>query len=137
MKHILGLASVISVFLFVQTLSGAIITVQINDVIQPIVAEYVIKGISQAEAERANAVILRLSTPGGLDQSMRQTIEKILVSKVPVIAFVGPSGVRAASAGFFILLSADVAVMAPGTNTGAAHPVSITGGRFDEIMAKN
>ena len=136
MKHILGLASVISVFLFVQTLSGAIITVQINDVIQPIVAEYVIKGISQAEAERANAVILRLSTPGGLDQSMRQIIEKILVSKVPVIAFVGPSGARAASAGFFILLSADLAVMAPGTNTGAAHPVSITGGRFDEIMAK-
>ncbi|PYV42284.1 MAG: serine protease, partial [Acidobacteria bacterium] len=116
MKHIVRLASVISVFLSAQTLSGAIITVQINDVIQPIVAEYAIKGISQAEAEKANAVILRLSTPGGLDQSMRQIIEKILVSKVPVIAFVGPSGARAASAGFFILLSADLAVMAPGTN---------------------
>jgi membrane-bound serine protease (ClpP class) len=115
---------------------AGILTLQVNDVIQPIVAEYVVRGISQAETEGASAIIIRLSTPGGLDQSMREIIEKILVSKVPVISFVGPSGARAASAGFFILLSSDLAVMAPGTNTGAAHPVSITGGRFDDIMSK-
>jgi membrane-bound serine protease (ClpP class) len=80
---------------------AGILTLQVNDVIQPIVAEYVVRGISQAETEEASAIIIRLSTPGGLDQSMREIIEKILVSKVPVISFVGPSGTRAASAGFF------------------------------------
>ena len=116
--------------------TGEILTLEIDDVIHPITAEYVVQGIAQAEVEQSAAVILRLSTPGGLDPSMRQIIEKILSSKVPVIVFVGPSGVRAASAGFFILLAADLAVMAPGTNTGAAHPVSIGGGKPDEIMAK-
>ena len=116
--------------------TGEILKLEIDDVIHPITAEYVVQGIAQAEVEQSAAVILRLSTPGGLDPSMRQIIEKILSSKVPVIVFVGPSGVRAASAGFFILLAADLAVMAPGTNTGAAHPVSIGGGKPDEIMAK-
>jgi len=115
---------------------AGILTLQVSDVIQPIVAEYVVRGISEAETESANAIIISLSTPGGLDQSMRQIIEKILISRVPVICFVGPGGTRAASAGFFILLSSDLAIMAPGTNTGAAHPVSITGGRFDDIMSK-
>jgi membrane-bound serine protease (ClpP class) len=115
---------------------GAILTIDIQDVIHPITAEYAISGITQAEKENANAVILRLSTPGGLDSSMREIIEKVLSSKVPVIAFVSPSGARAASAGFFILLSADLAVMAPGTNTGAAHPVSIAGGKIDGVMAQ-
>src|SRR5262249_55873000 len=81
---------------------AGILTLQVNNVIQPVVAEYVVRGISQAETEGASAIIIRLSTPGGLDQSMREIIEKILVSKVPVISFVGPSGARAASAGFFI-----------------------------------
>ena len=116
--------------------TGEILKLEIDDVIHPITAEYVVQGIAQAEVEQSAAVILRLSTPGGLDPSMRQIIEKILSSKVPVIVFVGPSGMRAASAGFFILLAADLAVMAPGTNTGAAHPVSIGGGKPDEIMAK-
>ena len=122
--------------LIVSPLSASIYRLEINDVIHPVTAEYTIQGITQAETERANAVIIRLSTPGGLDQSMRDIIEKILASKVPVIVFVGPSGIRAASAGFFILLSADVAVMAPGTNTGAAHPVMIGGGKLDDVMAK-
>jgi len=116
--------------------SAGILRLDLDDVIHPISAEYVVHGIAQAESEQAAAVILRLSTPGGLDLSMRQIIEKILASKVPVIVFVGPSGVRAASAGFFILMAADLAVMAPGTNTGAAHPVSIGGGKPDEVMAK-
>jgi membrane-bound serine protease (ClpP class) len=116
--------------------NAGILKLEIDDVIHPITAEYVVQGIAQAESEQSAAVILRLSTPGGLDPSMRQIIEKILSSKVPVIVFVGPSGVRAASAGFFILLAADLAVMAPGTNTGAAHPVSIGGGKPDEVMAR-
>ena len=103
--------------------TAGILKLELDDVVHPITAEYVVQGIAQAELEQSAAVILRLSTPGGLDPSMRQIIEKILSSKVPVIVFVGPSGVRAASAGFFILLAADLAVMAPGTNTGAAHPV--------------
>ncbi len=115
---------------------ATVLALDVDGVIHPIMAEYVVKGISQAESEGASAVLLRLNTPGGLDQSMRQIIEKILASRVPVIAYVGPSGARAASAGFFILLSSDLAVMAPGTNTGAAHPVSITGGKLDDVMAR-
>jgi membrane-bound serine protease (ClpP class) len=116
--------------------TAGILKLELDDVIHPITAEYIVQGIAQAESEQSAAVIMRLSTPGGLDPSMRQIIEKILSSKVPVIVFVGPSGVRAASAGFFILLAADVAVMAPGTNTGAAHPVSVGSGKPDEVMAK-
>jgi membrane-bound serine protease (ClpP class) len=116
--------------------TAEILKLDLDDVIHPITAEYVVQGIAEAESEQSTAVILRLSTPGGLDPSMRQIIEKILSSKVPVIVFIGPSGVRAASAGFFILLAADLAVMAPGTNTGAAHPVTVGGGKPDEVMAK-
>jgi membrane-bound serine protease (ClpP class) len=80
-----------------------------------------------------NAVVIELRTPGGLDESMRSIIEKIVHSRVPVIVFVAPSGSRAASAGFFILEAADVAAMAPGTNTGAAHPV-LFGEKMDDVM---
>ena len=79
-------------------------------------------------------MLIELSTPGGLVDSTREIVEKILASRVPVIVYVAPSGARAASAGFFILESADVAAMAPGTNTGASHPVSLTGGKMDEVM---
>ncbi|MFN8007613.1 MAG: nodulation protein NfeD [Terriglobia bacterium] len=115
---------------------ATVFVLDVDEVIHPVSAEYMIQGINQAESEQAQAVLIRLSTPGGLDQSMREIIEKILASKVPVIVYVSPSGVRAASAGFYILLSADLAVMAPGTNTGAAHPVMIGGGKIDEVMNK-
>ena len=115
--------ALIWLFSWTGRVSAEILKLDLNDVVHPITAEYVIQGIAQAEAEQSVAIILQLSTPGGLDDSMRKIIEKILTSKVPIIVFVGPSGVRAASAGFFILLAADLAVMAPGTNTGAAHPV--------------
>lgn len=117
-------------------IQAAILTLDVNDIIHPITAEYIVQGISEAERTGMTAVLLQLSTPGGLDESMREIIGKILGSKVPVIVYVAPSGARAASAGFFILLSSDLAVMAPGTNTGAAHPVSITGGQIDDVMAK-
>jgi len=130
------IASPLCMVLLPVLLRASVLTLDIDDVIHPVTAEYIIQGISKAEAEKAEAVIIRLSTPGGLDESMREIIEKILAAKVPIIVYVGPSGARAASAGFYILLSADVAVMAPGTNTGAAHPVMMGGAKIDEIMNK-
>ena len=115
---------------------AVVLTLDVNDVIHPVIAEYIARGLEQAEEEGAAAVIIQMNTPGGFDSSMREIIEKILRSETPVLVFVGPSGARAASAGFFILLSGDLAVMAPGTNTGAAHPVPLGGGKMDEVMQK-
>ncbi|MFB3813800.1 MAG: nodulation protein NfeD [Terriglobales bacterium] len=111
-----------------------IVKIRINDTIHPIADEYIGRAIADAENTRAEALLIELSTPGGLADSTRHIIEKILASKVPVIVYVAPSGSRAASAGFFILEAADVAAMAPGTNTGAAHPVTIGGGKIDDVM---
>jgi len=105
------------------TTSDAVVEINLDDIIEPVTAEYVERGIQLANQEHAAAILLELSTPGGLESSMRDIIRDIISSKVPVIAYVSPSGSRAASAGFFVLLSADVAAMAPGTETGAAHPV--------------
>jgi len=93
--------------------------------IGPVSTDYIISGIDKAEATGALGVVLKLDTPGGLDESMREIIQKIFSSKVPVITYVSPAGARAASAGVFITLASDFAVMAPGTNIGAAHPVSV------------
>ncbi|HYR44014.1 MAG TPA: nodulation protein NfeD, partial [Terriglobia bacterium] len=112
--------------------------VQINlaDIVHPVSAAYVKDGLNHAKDIGARAVILRLDTPGGLVDSMREIVEAILSSQVPVITWVGPNGARAASAGFFILLAGDVAVMAPGTNSGAAHPVTATGQKIEDVMEK-
>src|SRR5579859_3982157 len=112
-----------------------VVEVDLNDIVEPVSAEYVTRGISHANQIHANAVLLELSTPGGLDTSMREIISAIVASRVPVITYVAPSGHRSASAGFFILLSGDLAVMAPGTNTGAAHPVMMDGGDIGKTMA--
>ena len=93
-------------------------------------------GITHAKDIGARAVITRINTPGGLLDSMRDMVGAILDSDVPVITWVGPNGSRAASAGFFVLLAGDVAAMAPGTNTGAAHPVSGSGGKIEDVMEK-
>ena len=114
--------------------SRTIVQIELADIIHPVTADYLSEGLAHAAEIDAGAIIVRLDTPGGLIDSMRAMVEDILASEVPVIIWVGPSGVRAASAGFFILLSADVAVMAPGTNTGAAHPVSSLGAEIDEVM---
>ena len=112
---------------------ASVLRLNVNDMIHPISDEYIGRAIDQAQSEHDDAVILVLSTPGGLLDSTRSIVEKIMTSRVPVIVYVAPAGSRAASAGFFILESADVAAMAPGTNTGAAHPV-LLGEKMDEVM---
>jgi len=113
-----------------------IVQIDLSDIVHPVSAAYVKDGLNHAKDIGARAVILRLDTPGGLVDSMRDIVEAILSSPVPVITWVGPNGARAASAGFFILLAGDVAVMAPGTNSGAAHPVTSTGQKIEDVMEK-
>jgi len=115
-------------------LRPVVVEVDLDDVVQPVSEEYVVRGIRYANSVNAQAVLLELSTPGGLESSMRSVVQAIISSRVPVITYVAPSGSRAASAGFFILLSGDLAVMAPGTNTGAAHPVIIGGAEIGKTM---
>ncbi len=113
-----------------------VVKISVDDTIQPIVGDYIGRAITQAENSHASALLIELNTPGGLAVSMREIMQKILASKVPVIVYVTPSGARAASAGFFILEAADVSAMAPGTNTGAAHPVTMFGGQMDKVMTE-
>ena len=105
-----------------------VIELRIGDEIEPIMAEYVDGGIAQATREHASLVLITMDTPGGLEDSMQDIIQHILSSPVPVAVYVWPTGSRGASAGFFILLSADVAAMAPGTHAGAASPLVAVGG---------
>ena len=111
-----------------------VLAVKVNGVINPVSSEFISKSIIRAYAMRAEALVIELDTPGGLDTSMRNIVKDIIGSKVPVIVYVSPSGARAASAGVFITLAAHVAAMAPGTNIGAAHPVSM-GGKMDKTMS--
>lgn len=113
--------------------AGKVVAVDVDGAVHPVTAEIVGAAIAQARTSNAQLVIVRLNTPGGLMDAMRETIEKIVSSPVPVVTYVGPSGGRAASAGFFLLEAGDVAAMAPGTNTGAAHPVAF-GGQMDAVM---
>jgi membrane-bound serine protease (ClpP class) len=119
--------------------AASVVRLQIDGDIEPILAEYIVHGIEQANQNHASLVLITINTPGGLDTSMRAIIQSILNSPVPVVTYVNPTGSRAASAGFFILLSADVAAMSPGTDTGAASPVAFAFGqeaKIDETMHK-
>ena len=108
---------------------------EVDALIHPVSAAYIVQTIDRADAEDAALVVLTLRTPGGLVDSTRTINSRIIAAKTPVVVFVGPSGSRAASAGFLITIAADVAVMAPGTHIGAAHPVSGTGVEMDETQA--
>lgn len=127
---------VISLLLGPVLVSASVLKIRVDAPIHPATAEYIIQSIEKADRDDAELIILTLNTPGGLDTSMREIIEKIVNARTPVAAFVGPSGARSASAGFFIALACDIFAMAPGTNTGAAHPVgiSITGQSMDKTM---
>jgi len=107
--------------------SPTIVVLNVSGSIDPMNAEYVSRGLDLAAAEKARAVLIELDTPGGSDSSMRQMTGAMLRSPVPIIVYVTPSGARAGSAGVFVLMAADVAAMAPGTNVGAAHPVDGAG----------
>jgi membrane-bound serine protease (ClpP class) len=98
-----------------------------EDAVSPIMVEYIKRGLAKAEKEGAGVFILELNTPGGLETSMRQVVQEFQRTPIPVVVYVYPPGGRAASAGAIITASADIAVMAPSTNIGAAHPVQATG----------
>lgn len=118
------------------TASAAVLKITVSAPIHPITAEYIVKTIERADRTGAELVLIELNTPGGLDTSMREIIEAVVNAETPVAAYVSPAGARAASAGFFIGVACDVFAMAPGTNTGAAHPVgiSILGQEMDKTM---
>src|ERR1700722_2643948 len=120
-------------FLAVCAQAQRVIAVNVDSIIHPVTVEIISHAIDQASHENAAAVLLRLNTPGGMIESSREITAKIVASRVPVIAYVTPSGGRAASAGFFLLEAADVAAMAPGTNTGASSPV-LMNGEMDAVM---
>jgi membrane-bound serine protease (ClpP class) len=111
-------------------------TAEVDGIIQPIAAEFVRSAIEQADAANAALLVITLRTPGGLLDTTRDINSAIIRAKTPVAVWVGPSGTRAASAGFLITMAADVAAMAPGTHIGAAHPVSGDGTKIDDTMAK-
>ncbi len=116
-----------------------VIELHLGDEVDPIMTEYLNGGIDRATSEHASLVLITMDTPGGLESSMMQIIQHILASPVPVAVYVSPTGSRGASAGFFILLSADVAAMAPGTHTGAASPLEAVGGvpiNVDDTLKK-
>src|SRR5215468_1495047 len=116
-----------------------VMDLKLDGEVEPVLATYIDEGLLEAARRNASLVLITMDTPGGLSDSMKDIIQHILASPVPVAVYVGPTGARGASAGFFILMSADVAAMAPGTRTGAASPVIAIGGftiGVDEVLRR-
>jgi membrane-bound serine protease (ClpP class) len=114
----------------------AVATIEMDSAITPVTVRLLTMAIDRAQSEGAQALVVQLNTPGGLERSMRSMVQTILASPIPVIVYVSPTGARAASAGVFITMAAHVAAMAPATNIGAAHPVAVGGGGMDKEMTK-
>jgi len=119
----------------VENKKSEVLVITVNGVINPVASEYIGKSIKKASEMNAEALIIELDTPGGLDTSMRSIVKEMAASSVPVVVYVSPSGARAASAGVFITMAAHVAAMSPGTNIGAAHPVAV-GEKMDKVIAE-
>ncbi len=118
------------------TAGGEVLVIKLDSLIHPVAAQYVKDAVEEADSEGAAALVIEISTPGGLSTSTREISTAMLAARTPVVAYVAPSGAQAASAGFYILMSADLAAMAPGTNTGAAHPVGGGGEDIQGTMGK-
>ena len=126
LKKILLSLFIIAAFITISTAQGNVIyLLEVDGVINPATAGYIIKGIEKAEQGGASCLVIQMDTPGGLMDSMRSIVKRILTAQVPIIVYVAPSGSRAGSAGVFITLAAHIGAMAPGTNIGAAHPVQM------------
>jgi membrane-bound serine protease (ClpP class) len=136
-RRAIALALVVGVFALPRGAAAAsVVTIRIEGVISPVTMRLVGMAIDRAQTERAAALVIELDTPGGLERSMRGIVQRMLNAEVPVIVYVSPTGARAASAGVFITVAAHVAAMAPATNIGAAHPVSVGGGTVDKESMK-
>jgi len=131
---LLCLVAAASVAVDVMAASPRIDVLTIKGTINPVLTDYIDRGIEEAEDNRSEVIIIQMDTPGGLDTAMRDIVQIIVNSRVPVVVYVAPSGARAASAGVFITMAAHVAVMAPNTAIGAAHPVPLGGEGMDETM---
>jgi membrane-bound serine protease (ClpP class) len=119
--------------------SSRVVELRLDDAIYSTQADFVKEAFAEAQRSNAQLLLITMNTPGGLDSAMREIIQQIITSPVPTAVYVSPSGSRGASAGFYILLSADIAAMAPGTNTGAASPIFVIGGQtvtIDETLRK-
>jgi len=115
-------------------LLNIIYTAELSGVISPASSAYLLRAITLAEDNHAACLIIKLDTPGGLDESMREITKKIINAEIPIVVYIAPKGARAASAGVFILYSSHIAAMAPGTNIGAAHPVGLGAEKMDSVM---
>ena len=115
-----------------QTEKGPVYTIEVDGIINPATAKFIVDSIDEATQQGAQCLIIQLDTPGGLMESMRIIVKKELASTIPIIVYVAPGGARAASAGVFVTMAANIAVMAPGTHIGAAHPVTLGGGEGKE-----
>jgi membrane-bound serine protease (ClpP class) len=127
------IAIVLALLFAAHAASADVLKIVVDDAIHPVVTERITRAIQEAQRVHADAVLIELRTPGGLVTATIDIVHEILTSPVPVIVYVAPAGNRAASAGFYILEAADIAAMAPGTNTGAAHPV-ISGAAMDPVL---
>ena len=122
---LLGLLTVGSIAIEAHASTPAVNVLHVKGTINPVLVDYIERGINDAEESNVTACIIQLDTPGGLDTAMRDIVQDIVNAQVPVVVYVSPSGARAASAGVFITMAAHVAVMAPNTAIGAAHPVAV------------
>jgi len=130
---VLLVCSLLMVTVSARAETGGIDVIRVEGVISPIAAKFIEEGIDRAEQDGSICLVIELDTPGGLMESMRSIVKNVLNSPVPVIVYVSPSGAQDASAGVFITMAAHLAAMAPGTNIGAAHPVTL-GQEMDDVM---